>query len=344
MSGPNYDVPIMPSESYPTVAPVLIITYNRYDHLRQTVEALKQNYLADQTDLFIASDYPKSELDSESVQKVRDYIKSICGFKSVVPLFREYNYGAVENSLSAKKEIFEKYDRLIVMEDDVVTGKGFLKFINDGLEKYKDNKKIYAVCGYMWEMQNAKPMKNQIFLHTFCAWGYGMWRDKETWVQGGPDLAREFLSSLKLFYKMNRASPHYLLMVASIAKGQLVAGDVNRSLTMIKSQKLCLFPPRSLVRNIGFDGSGIHCGLDARYASQPIHQEVIDITALVQVVELTVNRDALYNYFGGNTELLKNISIYCMQRILPSFILNKLWSLLKPFADRRSNKFGERGQ
>lgn len=344
MSSPNGYMLIMPPENYSTLAPVLIITYNRYDHLRQTVEALKQNYLADQTILFIASDYPKSELDRESVQKVREYIKSICGFKSVIPIFREYNYGAIENALSAIKKVFGEYDRLIIMEDDIVTGKGFLKFINDGLEKYKDNKEIYAICGYLWALQNAKPVENQIFLHAFAAWGCGIWKAKEAWIQGGPDLAREFLSSSKLFCKMNRASPHYLLMVASIAKGHLVAGDVDRCLTMIKCQKLCLFPPKSLVRNIGFDGSGIHCGLDSRYASQPINQEVVDITASVPVMELEVNRDALYNYFGGNAELLKNIFIYCMQRILPPFILNKLWSLLKPFADRRSNKFGERSQ
>lgn len=321
----------MTTDDCSTVAPVLIITYNRYDHLRQTVEALRQNYLADQTDLFITSDYPKSESDVDAVQKGRSYIKSISGFRSVTPIFREYNHGAIKNSSLAKKQIFEKYDRLIVMEDDIVTGKGFLKFINDGLEIYKDNKEIYAVCGYLWPIKHAVPSKNQIFLHAFCAWGYGMWRDKEAWIQHGPELSREFLSSLELFYKMNRASPHYLPMVASIARGQLVAGDVDRSLTLIKCKKLCLFPPKSLVRNIGFDGSGLHCGFDSRFASQPIHQGMIDITSSIPIIELEVNRKAIYNHFGGHIELLKVISIYCAQEVLPPSLFNKLWALLKPF-------------
>jgi hypothetical protein len=332
----------MSIDNHSDVAPVLIITYTRYDHLRQTVEALRQNYLADQTVLFIASDYPKSEVDRDAVQKVRGYIKSISGFKYVVPIFREYNYGAIQNSSLAKRQIFEEYDRLIVMEDDIVTGRGFLKFVNDGLEKYKSNDDIYAVCGYLWPMKHIVTSGNQIFLHAFCAWGYGMWRDKEVGVQSGPELSMEFLSSLKLFYRMNRASPHYLPMVASIARGQLVAGDVDRSLTLIKCRKLCLFPPKSLVRNIGFDGSGLHCCFDNHFALQPICHEMIDITPLDLVVESEVNRKALYNHFGGNIAFLKAMSLYCAQEILPPFVFSKLWALLKLFCGSVSLGRGDR--
>ena len=83
------------------------MTYTRYNHLQQTVEALKKNYLAYQTDLFIASDYQKTDKDKEAVDKVRDYIRNIDGFKSITPVLREKNYGSVDNFFKSKEEIYK---------------------------------------------------------------------------------------------------------------------------------------------------------------------------------------------------------------------------------------------
>ena len=51
------------------LAPIALFVYNRVEHTRETVEALKRNTLAKESDLFIFSDGPKTGQE-ENVQRV----------------------------------------------------------------------------------------------------------------------------------------------------------------------------------------------------------------------------------------------------------------------------------
>ena len=88
--------------------PVILFVYNRSEHTKQTIDALKNNEGADKTDLFIFSDAPKSEKDIESVELVRNLIKDIIGFKSVTVSLRSKNYGLAKNIIDGVTEISEK--------------------------------------------------------------------------------------------------------------------------------------------------------------------------------------------------------------------------------------------
>ena len=59
-----------------TVAPVLLFTYNRPSHTRQTLEALMNNHLCNDSELYIFSDGYKDDSDKKNVQKVRKLIHS----------------------------------------------------------------------------------------------------------------------------------------------------------------------------------------------------------------------------------------------------------------------------
>ena len=74
------------------LSPIILFVYNRSWHTEQTVDALKKNELVNESNLFIFSDGPKIEND-ENVKKVREYIKTIDGFKSVTIIEREKNLG-----------------------------------------------------------------------------------------------------------------------------------------------------------------------------------------------------------------------------------------------------------
>jgi hypothetical protein len=311
-------------------APVLITTYTRYNHLRQTVEALRENYLADQTDLFIASDYPKIDTDKEAVDKIRDYLGQIAGFKSVIPILREKNHGFEENFLKSKNHIYEHYDRIIFMEDDIVTAPGFLKFINDGLDAYQDNQSVYAICGYLYDSyRQFVSNSNQVFLDIFNAWGYGTWRDKDRNIERGPELSRRFLRSPKLFFLMNCTAPPLFQIAIASAENNLVAEDLDFTLNMIEKKKCCVFPFKSLVRNIGFDGSGVHCGklYQDQYINQEIYLEIIEIEALKETFVTEKNRKATYRHHGGTPYMLKSFAKmftrFWAKLLLPPIIYEK---------------------
>jgi len=64
-------------------SPIVLFTYNRLWHTKQTVEALQKNMYAEQSQLFIFSDGPKTEKDEQKVKEVRKYLKTIKGFKNI---------------------------------------------------------------------------------------------------------------------------------------------------------------------------------------------------------------------------------------------------------------------
>ena len=73
------------------LAPIVIFTYKRLDTLKSSINSLRKCKLAVDSELFIFSDGPKSESDVFLINNVRDYLKSITGFKSIELFFSEKN-------------------------------------------------------------------------------------------------------------------------------------------------------------------------------------------------------------------------------------------------------------
>jgi hypothetical protein len=64
-------------------APVALFVYKRIEHTKKSINTLAANELAGSTDLFIFSDGGKSEPDWIHVNQVREFLKTVTGFKNV---------------------------------------------------------------------------------------------------------------------------------------------------------------------------------------------------------------------------------------------------------------------
>ena len=102
-------------------APLVLFTYKRLDTLQQTFAALKNNYLATETELHIFSDAAKTREDELLVKEVRDFIKTIDGFKKVDIYNAEINKGLAKSIIDGVTTIINRYERVIVLEDDLIT-------------------------------------------------------------------------------------------------------------------------------------------------------------------------------------------------------------------------------
>ena len=141
-------------------APVILFTYNRPEHTRNTMEALAANELADETELYIFSDAAKPKKDEseaaelawrenvKKVEQIRAYAADITGFANVTLVERHENYGLARNVIEGVTEIIDRYGKVIVLEDDLVTNPFFLRFMNDGLDRYEKEKRVTGVTGY----------------------------------------------------------------------------------------------------------------------------------------------------------------------------------------------------
>ena len=237
------------------LSPIVLFVYNRPLHTEQTIEALKKNELADKSDLFIYSDGPKVEND-ENVLKVREYIKTIDGFKSVTIIERDHNLGLAGSIISGVTEIVNKYGKVIVLEDDLVTSEFFLKFMNDALNHYENVEKVVCVSGFVPEIDM---LPETFFLKGADCWGWGTW--KRGWIlfEKNGEVLLSGLKEKKMLreFDINGQSPRSAMLRDQIS-GKVDSWAIRWLASAYLNEKFCLYPGKTLINNIGLDGSGVN--------------------------------------------------------------------------------------
>src|SRR5262245_16544863 len=158
----------------PIYAPVALFCYNRPHHVQRTVEALRMNAEAADTELYVFCDGLPDNSRHEELDAVRSYIRSIDGFKKVTVLERDTNLGLSRSIVSGVTEIVNLHGRVIVLEDDLVTAPYFLRYINDGLRTYRDCEKVASIHGYSYAHSHRVP--ETYFLKGADCYGWGTWK------------------------------------------------------------------------------------------------------------------------------------------------------------------------
>ena len=239
-------------------APVALFVYNRLRLTQQTVEALLANDLAPQTDLYVFSDGARSLADAARVEAVRRYVGSINGFRSVTLRAQPRNLGLSESIVTGVTELNEKFGRAIVVEDDLVTSRHFLSYMNDALDLYEHDSEVISIHGYVYPHRVLGG--ETFFLRGADCWGWATW--KRGWDLFNPD-ATLLLSELEkrgLERDFDFKHYPYTEMLRRQARGQNDSWAVRWYASAFLLGKLTLYPTRSMVENIGMEGSGTHSG------------------------------------------------------------------------------------
>ncbi|KTD88414.1 sugar transferase [Paenibacillus etheri] len=251
------------------LAPVLIFVYARPEHTKQTIESLSSNYLASETDLFIFSDAPKNEKSIEMVKLVRDYIDTIPDkkiFRSVKIIKSEVNKGLANSIISGVSEIVKLNGQVIVLEDDLITSPDFLNYMNDALKFYENDKKIWSISAYTFDLEFPDKYKSEIYLsYRACSWGWATWKDRWDTVDWKVTDYKTFKKDKRLRDKFNRGGRDMSGMLDAQIAGKIDSWAIRWCYSQFKSDMFTVYPRVSRVRNIGLDGSGTHSGISTRY-------------------------------------------------------------------------------
>jgi hypothetical protein len=242
-------------------APVILFVYNRPWHTRQTVEALQKNRLAGDSDLFVFSDAPGKPDAFNAVQEVRDYIKSIHGFKTVSIIERKENLGLAASIIDGVTRLCDEYDRVIVIEDDLATSPHFLEYMNMALDFYAGEDRVMQIAGYMFPIR-LEFDEDAFFLPFISSWGWATW--KRAWRHFDPQAqAYERLHGDSALRKQFDLDGHYsyFKMLRAQQEGRVDSWAIRWYLSVFMRKGLALHPKRTLVRNLGFDGSGVNCAV-----------------------------------------------------------------------------------
>ena len=261
-----------------SLAPIALFTYNRPYHTRKTVEALQQNKLSSETDLIVFSDGPKAGTTGDAVQQVREFLKTIGHFKSVRIVERASNYGLSANILDGVNQIISQYGKVVVLEDDLVTSPYFLNFINEGLRIYENDENVISMHGYLLPVNEKLP--NTFFLRGADCLGWATW--KRGWEIFQPDasqlLKRLIDSNQTKEFDFNGSYPYVQMLKDQIA-GKTSSWAIRWYASAFLENKYTLYPGKSLVSNIGGDGSGTNNGFEYSLPA-PVDMDPVQISRI----------------------------------------------------------------
>lgn len=241
-----------------TFAPVVIFAYRRPDHLRNTLNSLMRCKGFSHSPLIVYCDGPRDAGEAETVTATRELARSMLGGRAEYH-FSEENQGLSRSVIAGVKDAVDRFGRAIVVEDDLELSPSFLTFMNCALDRYADDENVFQVSGYMFDVPQLKGTYSAMFLPFTVSWGWATW--KRAWDQFDP-LATGWKAlrtdkELRRRFNLDGAYDYALMLVRQMA-GQLDSWAVRWYWTVFKRKGLVLFPPATLVRNTGFDGSGTH--------------------------------------------------------------------------------------
>lgn len=239
-------------------APIVLFVYNRVDHTRKVIEALSRCKEAKESVIYIISDGAANDRVIDDVNKVRAYIKTVKSlFSKVEVIERKENWGIEKSEITTITEILDMYENIIVLEDDIEVSSSFLEFINYALIKYKDEKNVFSITGYSF-IQNQKDLPKYAFTKLISAWGWATWKDR--WAQFDNKLTLKKCDNL--FDRKIRENFDCGFVYSDMLYFQLlnekITWDIAWYWSSFYRDGLTLFPTKTMVNNIGMDGTGVH--------------------------------------------------------------------------------------
>lgn len=298
-------------------APIILFCFNRPEHLKKTVEALKNNALASVSDLYIYSDGPRHSKDTPKVTAVRDYLSTVMGFQSITIVERPENWGLANSIIARVTEIIEKHGRVIVMEDDLVCTPDYLDYMNQMLETYKDSSSIFSVSGYLFPIAIPNEYKQDVCaLPRASSWGWGTWLNR--WEKANfevPDFA-EFMQNPLAKKGFMQGGEDMLPMLIKQRLGMIDSWAIRWCYTHFKYQATCLYPIKSKIYSTGVDGKGTNVRYTNRFATTTREGEVLMPSAECLKIDVGIQK-GLQRFF----------QLSLQRRVINHFKVFRRWEL-----------------
>lgn len=244
------------------LVPIVLFAYNREAHTRKALEALKKNWGAKDSKLYIFSDGPKTEKDSVEVLQVRKLLrKYMDDFLEVCIIEAEKNQGLANSVIKGVSKIINQYGKVIVVEDDIITTPYFLSYMNQALAYYEQDQRIWSISGYVLPMRSLEKYEKNVFLsYRASSWGWGTWKDRWESIDWELPDYDDYIVDKKRIQQFERGGKDLPLMLESQRQGKIDSWAVRWCYWQSRQNMLTVYPRTSLVQNIGYDGSGTHGG------------------------------------------------------------------------------------
>jgi hypothetical protein len=245
-----------------SLTPIVLFVYKRPEHTKRVLKSLSQCIMSNESTLIIYADGPKENASSDElnlIKEVRHIIKDVNWCKELRIIERESNIGLDPNVIEGVTNVVNEFGKVIVLEDDLVCHPMFLKYMNFCLDKYKDNELVMGVSGFSYFNDNTLP---SIFLLPIVnSWGWAIWKDNWNNLNLDSNYLIEKIIDYKInVKKFNFGGYDYYSILKTLNNSNKDPWDIRVYLNLFLNNKYYIYPNSTLIRNFGFDGTGVHCG------------------------------------------------------------------------------------
>ena len=253
---------------------IAIFGYRRPNHLRQVINSLTTQSVPCQSPVYLFLDGPRRNENSEQVEACKEIGLEMKQKLPIRIVSSDKNQGLYNSITTGVTRILGEYERVIVLEDDIVTSPHFLEYMLEGLNCYAETDRVAAIHAYLPPIKETLP--ETFFLRGADCWGWGTWRDRwSLYRDDAKSMATEIRKAgLSKAFNLGGRVPNLDLLDAC-ADGRSKSWAIRWHASCFLAERYTLHPGRSLVRNIGLDGSGEHCRpskpLEAVMSESPIH-------------------------------------------------------------------------
>lgn len=267
------------------LAPVILFVYNRPWHVRQTLEALSKNELAAQSDLYIYADGVKkgaSHAQVNRIAEVRKVIREKQWCKNIFIVEAENNKGLADSVISGVSDILNISEKVIVLEDDVITSPFFLQFMNDSLTVFQNEEKVLSISSWNY-FTGIKKVPDNFFMQMPDTIAWGTWRRAWKLFQYNAASLHEQLKKHRLMGKFNLDNRYdFEKMLVAQVNAQVSSWGIRWTASAVLNNTLSFYPKISLTKHIGFGEDSTNCmtndyNKDLQLAAFPIKVGLIPL-------------------------------------------------------------------
>lgn len=240
-----------------TLAPIVLFTFKKLEPLKATVIALQKNTLANESELVVFSDAAAKPNDIEQVNEVRRFLQTITGFKKLTLHQAHENKGLATSIIEGVSKVLQHHERVIVMEDDLISSPNFLSFMNAALEFYKDQPKVFSIAGYTPPVKVPKGYAYDNYAtQRASSWGWATYRNQWQAIDWKVSDYDFFKTDAKTQRKFNRMGSDLSGMLKKQMEGRLDSWAIRWCYHQFQKNLFTVFPVKSKILNIGFtDGA-----------------------------------------------------------------------------------------
>lgn len=275
------------------IIPIALFAYARPDHLLQTLDGLRRNNVPL---IYAFCDGPKDESKYENVTKVRDILKAV-DWTEIIITERDSNWGLGTSIRAGVTEVFEKHDKVIVIEDDIVMRPRAYEYTCSALNFFENNNEVMTISMWTHPLITPKKVINGFFSSRFVCWGWGTYKKYWKLYDRSP---------LEIYNEVIIKNPKLLnwgddMRIQALNSSRYNLWYIGYALLHFHYNKLSFFPAENLIINIGRDNEATNTKGGIHDDYKLMHKEIMiksDFDKIIKPKSLPRHFRKYFDYKG----------------------------------------------